>query len=124
MQLKLKELRTELNTEKIQFNANLKAHMEQMQNYKSEVKTLQSEIHFLNEKHNNEKQTMTVSFKQLQAKYLQVSENLKAQETSVNTQQIQNENQVLQQEVVNKNQQIMELNVLIDENRQKEVSWS
>lgn len=120
MQLKLKELRSELNNEKIQFNANLKAHVEQLQNYRSEIKTLQSEIQFLNEKHNNEKQTMLGSFKQLQAQ----NDILKAKETSVNVQQIQSENQQLQTELVNKNQQIIELNVLIDENRQKEVRLS
>lgn len=65
MQIKLKELRTELNAEKIQFNANLKSYVEQIQNYKLDTKTLQSEIQFLNEKHNNEKQTMTASFKQI-----------------------------------------------------------
>lgn len=120
MQIKLKELRTELNTEKIQFNANLKSYVEQIQNYKSDTKTLQSEIQFLNEKHNNEKQTMTASLKQLQAKYLQVQESLKAQESSVNIQQVQNENQLLQQEIINKNQHIIELNALVDEKCQKE----
>lgn len=121
MQIKLKELRTELNTEKIQFNANLKSYVEQIQNYKSDTKTLQSEIQFLTEKHNNEKQTMTASLKQLQAKYLQVQESLKAQESSVNIQQVQNENQLLQQEIINKNQHIIELNALVDEKCQKEV---
>lgn len=121
MQIKLKELRTELNTEKIQSNATLKAQLEQIQNFKSEIKTLQSEIQFLNDKHNNEKQTLNLSLKQLQAKYLQVSESLKAQESLPNIQQIQNENQVLQQEIINKNQQIMEIKVLID---QKEAALS
>lgn len=121
MQIKLKELRTELNTEKIQFNANLKSYVEQIQNFKSETKTLQSEIQFLNEKHNNEKQTMTASFKQLQAKYMQVQESLKAQESSVTIQQVQNENQLLQQDVVNKNKHIIELKALVDEKCQKEV---
>lgn len=124
MQIKLKELRTELNTEKIQFNANLKSYVEQIQNYKSETKTLQSEIQFLNEKHNNEKQTMTASFKQLQAKYLQVQESLKAQESSVNIQQVQNENKLLQQEIINKNQHIIELNALVDEKCQKEEAFN
>ncbi|CAH1719578.1 unnamed protein product [Chironomus riparius] len=120
MQIKLKELRTELNSEKIQFNANLKSYVEQIQNYKSETKTLQSEIQFLIEKHNNEKQTMTVSFKQLQSKYSQVQESLKAQESSVNIQQVQNENQLLQQEIANKNKKVTELNALVDEQCQKE----
>lgn len=121
MQIKLKELRTELNAEKIQFNANLKSYVEQIQNFKSETKALQSEIQFLNEKHNNEKQTMTASFKQLQTKYMQVQESLKAQESSVTIQQVQNENQLLQQDICNKNKHIIELNALVDEKCQKEV---
>ncbi|KAG5681901.1 hypothetical protein PVAND_011306 [Polypedilum vanderplanki] len=115
MQIKLKELRAELNTEKIQSNATLKAHVEQIQNCRSEIKTLQSEILFLNDKHNNEKQTLNASLKQLQAKFLQVSESLKAQESLPNLQKLQNDNQMLQQEIINKNQQIMEINVLIDQ---------
>lgn len=122
MQTKLKELRTELNAEKSQCNATLKAHVEQMQNCKSEIKTLQSEVQFLNDKHNNEKQTMSDHFKQLQAKYMQVSESLKAQESLPNAQQLQSEIQLLQQELTNKNQQILELNVLVDEGRNKDVS--
>lgn len=122
MQLKLKELRNEFNTEKIQSNATLKAHMEQTQGSRAEIKNLQAEIQFLNDKHNNEKQSMSVSFKQLQTKYMQVSDSLKAQENLPNAQQLQNEIQLLQQEIVKKNQQIMELNVKADENRQKDVS--
>jgi ribosome-binding protein 1 len=118
MQIKLKELRAEINTEKIQGNATLKAQVEQIQNCKAEIKTLQSEIQFLNDKHNNEKQTLNNSLKQMQTKLLQVTETLKAQESLPNIQQIQSENQSLQQEIVSKNQQIMELNVAID---QKEV---
>ncbi len=122
MQMKLKDLRAEFNGEKIQYNATLKAHNEQMHNLKGEVKTLQSEIQFLNEKHNNEKQSMSVSFKQLQQKYLQASENLKTFEGIPNIQQIQDDNKALQNEISNKNQQIVELNKCADESRKNEVS--
>ena len=122
MQMKLKDLRAEFNGEKIQYNATLKAHNEQMHNLKGEVKTLQSEIQFLNEKHNNEKQSMSVSFKQLQQKYLQASENLKTFEGIPNIQQIQDDNKALQNEISNKNQQIVELNKFADESRKNEVS--
>jgi hypothetical protein len=123
MQLKLKELRNELNTDKIQSNAILKANAEQLQNYRAEIKNLQSQMQIMNDKHNSEKQSINVSYKQMQAKYLQVSETLKAQENLPNAQQLQNEMQLLQQEMINKNQQIMELNAIIEENRQKDVSF-
>lgn len=122
MQSKLKELRGEFNTEKVQFNANLKAHSEQLHNSKLEIKNLQSEIQFLTDKHNTEKQTMSVSFKQLQAQCMQMKETLKAQEGLPNIQQVQSDNQTLQQELANKTQQILELNAFVEESRQKDVS--
>lgn len=122
MQSKLKELRTELNSEKVHFNANLKAHSEHLQNSKMEIKNLQAEIQFLTDKHNTEKQTMSSSFKQLQAQCLQMKETLKTQEGLPNVQQLQSDNQVLQQEVTNKSQHIIELTAFVDENRQKDVS--
>ena len=122
MQSKLKELRTEFNSEKVQFNANLKAFTEQLHNSRIESKNLQAEIQFLNDKHNTEKQTMSVSFKQLQTQYVQMKENLKAHEGLPNVQQMQNENQILQQEIANKSQQILELTSFVEENRHKDVS--
>lgn len=122
MQSKLKELRTELNSDKVHFNANLKYNAEQLQNSKMEIKNLQTEIQFLTDKHNTEKQTMSSSFKQLQAQCLQMKETLKAHEGLPNVQQLQSDNQVLQQEVTNKSQHIKELTVFADENRQKDVS--
>lgn len=122
MQLKLKELRNEFNTEKVQFNANLKSHSEKLQNSRMEIKNLQSEIQFLTDKHNTEKQSMSVSFKQLQSQYLLQKETLKAQEGLPNAQQVQAENQALQQEVAKKAQQLLELNTFVEESRQKDVS--
>jgi chromosome segregation ATPase len=122
MQMKLKDLRTEFNNEKIQSNAALKMHMEQLQASRAEIKGLNSEMQFLNEKHNSEKQALSMSFKQLQQKYMQVSESLKTFENLPNIQQIQNENQMLQKEIIAKNQQIVELKGRADENRQLDVS--
>lgn len=119
MQTKLKELRSEFNFEKVQFNANLKLYTEQLQNSRMEIKNLQSDIQFLNDKHNTEKQNMSVSFKQLQAQCLQMKENLKVQEGLPNIQSLQSENALLQQEIANKSQQ---LNAFVEENRQKDVS--
>lgn len=119
MQSKLKELRSELNTEKMQFNANLKSHSEHLQNSRAEIKNLQTEIQFLTDKHNTEKQTMSVSFKQLQTQCMQMKETFKAQEGLPSVQQLQSENQLLQQEIAKKSAQ---LNVLAEDNRQNEVS--
>ena len=122
MQIKLKELRTEFNNEKVQFNANLKAHAEHLQNSKLEIKNLQTEIQFLTDKHNTEKQSMSNSFKQVQAQYMQMKETLKTQEGLPTIQQLQNDNQVLQQELAVKSQQILELTSAVEESRQKDVS--
>ncbi|CRK99455.1 CLUMA_CG012585, isoform A [Clunio marinus] len=120
MQMKLKELRSEFNTEKIQFSGHLKAHTEQLHNNRLEIKTLQSEIQFLNDKHNTEKQSMSVSFKQLQGQCIQMKEAMKAHEGLPNAQQLQKDNQTLQQELAMKKQQILDLNPLIEENRKKD----
>lgn len=121
-QSKLKELRSEYNNDKAQFNSSFKTFTEQLQNSKMEVKNLQGEIHFLTEKHLSEKQSMSLSFKQLQSQYMQMKETLKAQEGLPTIQQIQNDNQILQQEIIKKNQQVMELNSFVEESRQKDVS--
>ena len=116
MQTKLKELRTEFNAEKVQFNANLKAHSEHLQSSRMEIKTLQSEIKLLTEKHNTEKQSLTVSCKQLQTKCIQMTESLKGQEALPG---LRDDNALLQQEVAKKTQQ---LSGSVEESRQKDVS--
>ena len=122
MQLKLKELRSEFNSEKVQFNANLKAHAEYLQGSKLEIKNLQAEVQFLNDKHNNEKQTMSSSFKLLQAQNVQMKELLKAQESLPNVQVIQAENQTLQQEIADQSQKILELQAFIESQGKNDVS--
>lgn len=122
MQSKLKEIRGEFNTEKVQFNANLKAHAEHLQSSRMEIKNLQSEIQFLNDKHNNEKQTMSTSFKQVQAQYLQMKETVKSQEALPNVEELQSDNQTLQKEIAEKGQQILKLQALVEEQSQKDVS--
>lgn len=123
-QTKLKELRMEFNNEKIQTNATLKAMSEQVHNGKLEVKNLQAELHFLTEKNNQEKQTLSLSYKQLHAKYTQMQESLKTQEAMPSVQQLENDNQLLHAELSKKNQQIIDLNSYVEEGRKKEVSQS
>lgn len=120
MQNKLKELRAELNSEKIQSNATIKSISEQMHACKLDLKGLQAELQNVNEKHTQEKQTLKVSYQQLHAKFAQMQESLKAQEELPNIQQLQSDNQLLHQELAKKQQHIMELNANVDESRQKE----
>lgn len=122
IQLKLKELRNEFNAEKIQANANLKAHAEHLQNSKLEVKNLQAELQFLSDKHNSEKQALSVSFKQLQAQNQQLKELVKTQEGLPNVEQLQSDNQTLQQEIAEKTLQITKLQAIIEEQKQIDVS--
>lgn len=122
-QTKLKELRLEYNNEKIQANAQLKAMSEQIHAGKLEMKNLQAEIIFNAEKHNQEKQNLSLSYKQLHAKYTQLQESLKTQEAMPSVQQLENDNQLLHQELAKKNQQIIDLNSYVDESRKKEVSF-
>jgi hypothetical protein len=96
---------------------------EQMHNGKLEVKNLQAELHFLNEKHNQEKQNLSLTYKQLHAKYTQLQESLKTQEAMPSVQQLENDNQLLHQELSKKNQQIIDLNSYVEESRKKEVSF-
>lgn len=119
MQTKLKELRAELNTEKVHANANFKSHAEQLQNSRMEVKNLQQEIQFLSDKYSMEKQTLTGSYKQLQMNFIQLQEKLKLQEDLPNIKQIQADNAAMQQEIANKSQQLV---AAIEELRQKDVS--
>lgn len=122
MQSKLKELRNEFNFEKVQYNANLKAHADQLNNSKMEIKNLQTEIQFLNNKHSSEKQSMSASFNQIQAQCAQMKESLKVQDGMPNILQLQAEHKALQQDVVIKNQQIVELNSFVEDGRQNHVS--
>lgn len=122
MQMKLKDLRAEFNNEKIQSNATIKAHMEQLNILKAEITRLQKEMHDLNEKNTKEKMALTATCKQLQQKYFEASESLKTFESLPNIQKIQADNQLLQNEIISKNQQINELNLFVEENRKMEVS--
>lgn len=121
-QKKLKELRSELNNEKIQANATIKMISEQMHASKLEVKSLQAELQNANEKHAQDKQTMSMSYKQLQTKLIQLQESLKAQEALPSVQQLESDNQLLHAELAKKNQQIMELKSVAEESRHTEVS--
>jgi ribosome-binding protein 1 len=88
---KLKELRNEYNTEKSQFNATLKAHIE-------EIHAKNLEIRNLSQTHVAEKQSLSLQFQQIQQKYLKIQqmkdENLKT------IQQLTESNNCLQQQIM------------------------
>lgn len=119
MQTKLKELRSELNTEKVHSNANLKSHTELLQNSRMEVKNLQAEIQFLTDKYSVEKQALAGSYKQLQTSFLQMQEKLKLQDNLPDIKQLQSDNVAMQQEIASKSQQLA---ATIEELRLKDVS--
>ena len=115
IQAKLKEMRNEINTEKSQFNANLKAHVEELNSRKLEIRTLNSEIQYLNDKHLAEKQALAGQFQQLQAKCLQQNkESINSLESVQKIQQLSESNQLLQLELANKTQQTMELQLFVN----------
>lgn len=110
IQAKLKEMRNEINAEKMQYNSTMKAHVEELNNRKMELRTLNQEIQYLTDKHTVEKQTLGAQFQQLQAKWLQLSkDNVNSQESVQKIQQLNESNKILQQELANKTQQFLEL---------------
>ena len=108
IQAKLRDMRNEINAEKSQFNSNIKAHMEELNNRKMEVRTLNQEIQYLTDKHLGEKQSLSVQFQQLQAKLLS-KDNANSQESVQKIQQLNESIQLLQKELNNKSQQFTEL---------------
>ncbi|EAA44829.5 AGAP003043-PB [Anopheles gambiae str. PEST] len=109
LQAKLKELRQELNGEKMHTGAVLKGYVEELNNKKQEVQNLSQELNMLRDKLANEKQTMSMQFQQLQAKYLQLSkEHASTQDHGATIAQLNNDLQLLQQELMAKNQLLSE----------------
>ncbi|XP_053671286.1 ribosome-binding protein 1 [Anopheles nili] len=109
LQLKLKELRLELNSEKVQTGAALKGYVEELHNKKHEVLLLTQELNTFKEKTMNEKQTLSMQFQQLQAKYIQLSkEHASTQDHGSTIAQLNNDLQLLQQKLMAKSQLLNE----------------
>uniref|UniRef100_A0AAG5CTP6 Ribosome receptor lysine/proline rich domain-containing protein n=1 Tax=Anopheles atroparvus TaxID=41427 RepID=A0AAG5CTP6_ANOAO len=109
LQAKLKELRQELNGEKMQTGAALKAYLEELNNKKQEVHHLTVELTSLKDKAAAEKHTLSYQFQQLQAKYIQLSkEHAAAQDQGSSIAQLNNDLQLLQQELMAKSQLLNE----------------
>ncbi|XP_050071839.1 ribosome-binding protein 1 [Anopheles maculipalpis] len=106
---KLKELRQELNGEKMQAGAVLKGYVEELNNKKQEVHHLTQELGSIKDKLANDKQAMSIQFQQLQAKYIQLSkEHASMQDHGATIGQLNNDLQLLQQELMAKNQLLNE----------------
>uniref|UniRef100_A0A182PAC2 Ribosome receptor lysine/proline rich domain-containing protein n=1 Tax=Anopheles epiroticus TaxID=199890 RepID=A0A182PAC2_9DIPT len=109
LQAKLKELRQELNGEKMHTGAVLKGYVEELNNKKQEVHNLTQELNMVKDKMTNEKQAMSMQFQQLQAKYIQLSkEHASTQDHGATIAQLNNDLQLLQQELMAKSQLLNE----------------
>lgn len=106
---KLRELRADFNSERAQFNANIKAQIEEISMKKSEIQNIVAEKQFVTDKLTAEKQTLTVQIQQIQSKLIQMKEQ-NSQEAHQQIQQITESNQILQNELSAKNSLIQELN--------------
>lgn len=107
IQAKLRELRGEINFDKAQQTANIKLLSDQLKTKNLELQNFASEVKFMQDKHNAEKQTMTTQLQQ-QAKYMQ-EKKAGSQEVMQQVQQLTDTNNVLKNELVTKNSMVMEL---------------
>uniref|UniRef100_A0A182W094 Ribosome receptor lysine/proline rich domain-containing protein n=1 Tax=Anopheles minimus TaxID=112268 RepID=A0A182W094_9DIPT len=106
---KLKELRQELNGEKMQAGAVLKVYVDELNNKKQELHNLTQELNSIKDKQANDKQAMSIQFQQLQAKYIQLSkEHASVQDHGATIAQLNNDLQLLQQELMAKSQLLNE----------------
>lgn len=106
---KLRELRTDFNSERAQFNANIKAQIEEISMKKSEIQNIVAEKQFVTDKLTAEKQTLAVQMQQIQSKLIQMKEQ-NSQEALQQIQKINESNQILQNELAAKNSMVQELN--------------
>lgn len=103
IQAKLRELRTEINTERAQMAATMKLFNEKMQSKDDALSSLQAEIQALNEKLNLERQ-------QYQAKLLQAKQ--------AGSQDLLTQLQMLKNEIAHKDKCLNELNIMVNASRQ------
>ncbi|XP_059612825.1 ribosome-binding protein 1 isoform X3 [Phlebotomus argentipes] len=109
IQARLRELRAEINLEKSQYNANLKAYVEEIAQKTKEVQNMTSDYQALNEKYASEKQSLTVQLQQLQSKLLQ-EKKTNSQEHLQQIQQLTEANNVLNNEIIAKTKLINDVN--------------
>ncbi|XP_055606983.1 ribosome-binding protein 1 isoform X1 [Uranotaenia lowii] len=109
LQAKLKELRQELNNEKVQGGATLKSYNEELNAKRLEVQNLNQQLQLVSEKFTAEKQNISQQFQQLQTKYVQLNEKHAAnQESAATIAQLNDNLQLLQHELMAKGQLLNE----------------
>jgi ribosome-binding protein 1 len=114
LQNKLRELRAEMNNDKVVHAAHTKSYMEQMNQKNLDVQTLNSEIKYMNDKFATEKQQLTQQYQQLQAKLMQL--NGKEHDFGQQIQQLQDTNTLLQQDLATKNKMVAEMQIFAKQN--------
>ncbi|XP_063696225.1 ribosome-binding protein 1 isoform X2 [Culicoides brevitarsis] len=118
-QAKLRELRSEINAEKSNFNATIKHHIEELNNKKKELQNISSELHYSKEKHNAEKVALSQQLQQLQSKFMQMKgETGASQEAIQKYQQLAVQHEQLKQELIDRNTVLAELQRRENEQRQ------
>uniref|UniRef100_A0A6B2EHX2 Putative ribosome-binding protein 1 isoform x1 n=1 Tax=Phlebotomus kandelakii TaxID=1109342 RepID=A0A6B2EHX2_9DIPT len=109
IQARLRELRAEINLEKSQYNANLKAYVEEIAQKNKDLQNMSVDYQTLNEKYLSEKQSLSVQMQQLQAKLIQ-EKKTNSQEHLQQIQQLTDANNVLNSEIIAKTKLINDLN--------------
>ncbi|XP_055541449.1 putative leucine-rich repeat-containing protein DDB_G0290503 isoform X2 [Wyeomyia smithii] len=109
LQGKLKELRQELNNEKVLHSSLVKGYNEELHAKRVELQNLQQQLQILSDKLNAEKQSLSHQYQQLHAKFVQLSkEHATAQENMASFQQLNENQQMLQRELMTKGQLLNE----------------
>lgn len=109
IQARLRELRAEINLEKSQYNANLKAYLEEIAQKNKDIQNMSTDYQQLNEKYLSEKQSLTHQMQQLQAKLLQ-EKKTNSQEHLQQIQQLTETNNVLNNEIITKTKLFNDVN--------------
>ncbi|XP_037956395.1 ribosome-binding protein 1-like [Teleopsis dalmanni] len=103
LQAKLREIRTEINTERAQLNATVKAYTDKLQSKEQEIAALNQELQTLNEK-------VTLERQQYQAKLVQAKQ--------AGSQDLLTQLQMMQNELGHKDKNIAELTCMVNASRQ------
>ena len=103
IQAKLRDLRTEINTERAQMNANVKAYIEKIQSKEQELSAVNQELQALNEK-------LALERQQFQAKLLR--------EKQASSQDLLAQLQMMQNELAHKDKCITELTCVMNASHQ------
>lgn len=108
LQSKLRELRAELNSERVQAHHRVNSNADKLASLTDELHQLQQEYQLSTERAVNDKKALEYQLKQLQAKLYQ-EKQLQSQETAQKLQQLTETNSTLTADLLSKNAGIQEL---------------